>query len=305
MIPRTTLEQWAVLRAVVEQGGFSQAAEALNKSQSSVSYAIKTLQQQLPVPVLTLKGRKAELTPAGEVLLRRSGQLLEEALVLEKIADNLAQGWEPEITLVVDMVFPQPVLYEALARFDPVSCGTRIRIIDTSLSATDEALFSGEADIVLCSRVPTGFTGEALFDVEFVAVAHKDHALHQLERTLNAKDLQGERQIVVRDTGIKRNQDAGWLSSELRWTVSSFNASVALLQQGLGFAWVPDSYVEPHLASGELRPLPLHVGQRRHLKSMMILPDCDNSGPATKKFAEVLMQLARERQVRQSGAAGD
>lgn len=35
-IPRVTLEQWAVLQAVVDEGSFAQAAEALNKSQSSI-----------------------------------------------------------------------------------------------------------------------------------------------------------------------------------------------------------------------------------------------------------------------------
>jgi len=39
-IPRTTLEQWRVLQAIVEYGGFAQAAEALHRSQSSISYTI-------------------------------------------------------------------------------------------------------------------------------------------------------------------------------------------------------------------------------------------------------------------------
>src|SRR5690606_27535069 len=77
-IPRVTLEQWAVLQAVVEEGSFARAAEALNKSQSAVSYALKDMQQQLPVEVLTLKGRKAELTEAARLLLRRASALLEE-----------------------------------------------------------------------------------------------------------------------------------------------------------------------------------------------------------------------------------
>jgi DNA-binding transcriptional LysR family regulator len=38
-VPQTELEQWAVLRTVVEAGTFAKAAEQLNRSQSSVSYA--------------------------------------------------------------------------------------------------------------------------------------------------------------------------------------------------------------------------------------------------------------------------
>ena len=41
--PRITLEQWRCLVAVVDEGGYAQAAEALNKSQSSVTYAVQKL----------------------------------------------------------------------------------------------------------------------------------------------------------------------------------------------------------------------------------------------------------------------
>ena len=61
-LPRTTLEQWAVLAAVIDRGGFAQAAAALHRSQSAVSYAVARLQELLDTPLLSLKGRKAVLT---------------------------------------------------------------------------------------------------------------------------------------------------------------------------------------------------------------------------------------------------
>ena len=35
--PRISLEQWRALQAVVEAGGYAQAAEALHKSQSTLT----------------------------------------------------------------------------------------------------------------------------------------------------------------------------------------------------------------------------------------------------------------------------
>ena len=81
--PRVNLEHWAVLQAVVEQGGFAQAAAYLHRSQSAVSYAVARLQEQLGVPLLRLEGRRARLTEAGEALLRRAAQLLRDAEALE------------------------------------------------------------------------------------------------------------------------------------------------------------------------------------------------------------------------------
>jgi DNA-binding transcriptional LysR family regulator len=64
--PRITLEQWRALVAVVDEGGYAQAAEALNKSQSTVSYAVHKLENLLAVKALEVSGRKAELTAAGQ-----------------------------------------------------------------------------------------------------------------------------------------------------------------------------------------------------------------------------------------------
>src|SRR5437588_232298 len=41
MTPRITLEQWQALVAVVDAGGYAQAAERLHKSQSSVTYLVQ------------------------------------------------------------------------------------------------------------------------------------------------------------------------------------------------------------------------------------------------------------------------
>ena len=84
--PRVTLDQWRTLQAVVDQGGFAQAAEVLHRSQSSVSYTVARMQEQLGVPLLRIDGRKAVLTEAGDVLLRRSRQLVKQASQLVAIA---------------------------------------------------------------------------------------------------------------------------------------------------------------------------------------------------------------------------
>ena len=89
---KTTLEQWRMLKAVVEHGGFAQAAEAVHKSQSTINHAVHKLQDRLDLPLLELKGRKAHLTEAGKLMLRRAEQLLDQAAQLEDVAASLAAG---------------------------------------------------------------------------------------------------------------------------------------------------------------------------------------------------------------------
>ena len=66
---RTTLDEWEILQAVVQLGGFAAAAKQLNRSQSTISYAIARLQEQLGIRLFEIKGRRAQLTEVGRVLL--------------------------------------------------------------------------------------------------------------------------------------------------------------------------------------------------------------------------------------------
>ena len=68
---KTTLEQWALLEKVIALGSFARAAEETHRSQSSVSYNLALLQERLGVTLLTPSGRRAVLTPAGELLRGR------------------------------------------------------------------------------------------------------------------------------------------------------------------------------------------------------------------------------------------
>ena len=49
MVPHITLEQWRSLIAVVDASGYAQAAEALHKSQSAVTYAVQKIESLLGV----------------------------------------------------------------------------------------------------------------------------------------------------------------------------------------------------------------------------------------------------------------
>ncbi|MCF6323280.1 MAG: LysR family transcriptional regulator [Gammaproteobacteria bacterium] len=295
---RVTLEQWRTLQAVIDFGGYAQAAEKLHRSQSSLSYTIAKLQQQLGMPLLRIEGRKAVLTPAGEVLLRRSRQLVDSAAELEAAAHNLDQGWEPEIRVVVDAAFPSVYLMSALKAFIPLSRGTQIQLNEVVLSGADEALLAGDADLVICGHVPQGFLGDQLIEVEFIAVAHCDHHLHQPGRELTYEDLRREIQIVIRDSGVQLNRDVGWLGSSHRWTVTSIDKATDALVGGLGFGWVPHHHAKRYIESGELRPLPLREGQRRKVHLFMVFGQSERAGPATHKLAAILRENCNETNIK-------
>ena len=67
-VARVTLDQWQALIAVVETGTYAKAAHHLHKTQSAVTYAVEKLESLLAVKVFEIKGRKAVLTPTGDLL---------------------------------------------------------------------------------------------------------------------------------------------------------------------------------------------------------------------------------------------
>jgi DNA-binding transcriptional LysR family regulator len=294
-LPRTTLEQWAALRAVIDQGGFEAAAEALHRSQSSVSYAVKRLQEQLPVALLEQQGRRSVLTAPGRLILHRACSLLDAVRSLEELAGTLARGWEPEVRLAVENVMPLEPLLCSLARFSERAPQTRVQLIESVLSGTCEALVQRQADLAVAGQIPPGFLGDPLLQVEFIAVAHPEHALHRVGRLLGQPDLKAHRQVVIRDTGRYRQVDSGWLGADERWTVSHLRTAIAIIQRGLAFAWVPRDYVQEALDHGELKVLPLQEGASRLETLYLVFADRDGAGPAVRTLAEMLVEQARGR----------
>ncbi len=290
--PRVTLEQWRTLQAVVDHGGFAQAAEALHRSQSSISYTVARMQEQLGVPLLRIDGRKAVLTEAGTLLLRRSRQLVKQASQLEELAHHMEQGWEAEVRLVLDAAYPTRQVVEALSAFMPQSRGCRVLLREEVLSGVEEALTEGEADLAISGLILPGQLGTDLANVEFVAVAHPDHALHRLQRELTFQDLEAQLQIVTRDSGRRQQRDVGWLGAEQRWTVGSLATAATFVSSGLGFAWLPSHLIQRELAEGKLRTLPLGNGARREMR-FFLYPNKDRQmGPATRILSELLRQSA-------------
>ena len=285
--PRISLDQWSALVAVVEAGGYAAASARLHRTQSTVTYTIKKLEDRLGLKVFELQGRKAVLTPIGQVLYRRGKALLEEAGRVEHAASALARGWEPEIRLAVDIIFPTWLLLDCLAAFGQERPDTRIELIESVLGGTEEALTEGRVDLAIGGNVPGGFLGDALMQVRFVCAAAPTHPLHQLGRTLTLDDLRQHRHLVVRDSGALRSRSGGWLN-EKRWTMTHKATSIRAARKGLGYAWYPEENIREELADGTLVPLPLAEGRERYATLYLVYADAESAGPGTRRLAEIL-----------------
>ena len=291
MTARITLDQWRALVAVVDAGGYAQAAELIHKSQSTVTYAVQKIEHLLGLRAFEMRGRKAQLTPAGATLYRRARTLLEEAEALERGARSMAQGWAPSLRLAVEAIFPTWLLLQCFNRFALERPEIHIQLHETVLGGTVEALTEGRVDFAICSHVPEGFASDRLMRIRFVAAAHADHPLHQLGRPLTHDDLRPHRQLVIRDSAQQRILDSGvWLGADQRWTVSHKATSIAAATMGMGFAWYPAETIQGELASGVLKPLPLIEGAERFAELYLVFAERDCRGRAPVRMAEIIRE---------------
>lgn len=233
---KTTLEQWRVLQAVVDYGGFVPAAEALHRSHSTLSHAVNKLQEQLGVRLLTIRGRKAQLTPEGELLLRQSRALTRVARSLEHMANRLDDTVEPDLSLLVDHAYPTEWLAAMLAGLDE-QCASAIRWRAAPPAECIAAAEDGSADLVIAELGG----GQTCARVQLMPVV-----LAGLADQMGDGQASHEREIVWRGTVD---------SNAARWHVASPDAALALVRQGAGWTCLPSHMIERHLDSEELATL--------------------------------------------------
>ena len=291
--PKISLDQWATLVSVVDSGGYAKAGEALHKSQSTLTYAIQKMEDLLGVKVFEIRGRKAVLTATGEVLYRRGKTLLDEASRLEHVAGELAKGWEAEIRLAVEILFPTWLLVQCMGVFSAEHPDTRIELYETVLGGTEEALSARSVDFAITSRRPQGFIGDVLMQVRALCVAAPSHPLHHLGRPATLEDLRRYRHLVIRDSGMQRTRSAGFLN-EQRWTVSHKATSLHAVVLGHGYAWFPDEAIRGELERGALAPVPLREGAERGGSLYLIFADRDAAGPGALRLADIIRTQVKE-----------
>jgi DNA-binding transcriptional LysR family regulator len=287
--PRITLDQWRSLAAVVEAGGYAQAAESLHISQSSVTYAVQKLESTLGVKAFELKGRKSVLTPIGQMLYRRARHLIEDASALERVARRASAGWEAEIAIAIESIFPTWLVLQSLNRFGEESPHTRIELIETVLTGSTEALENHSVDFAVTATIPSGFSAAPIAPVRFIPVANPNHPLHQLNRELSMRDLRKHRHIVVRDTSSRRDKRAA-IEIDQRWTVSNMSTAIGATTRGYGFMWLPEHKILAEIQDGSLKQLPIRGGSERVVQLYLVFADREAAGPAALRLADILQE---------------
>ena len=311
---KTTLEQWLTLSEIDKAGSIQAAAVALNKSHTTLIYAVKKLEEQLGVTLIKVVGRRAVLTDEGKSLLRRAQSMLEQAKALEQLSTQIAQGVESQLVVAIDHLCDRAWLYQPMAEFFELNNATSVQVVETSLSKTSSMVTEELADISIITLPITNYPSESFAMVNMFPVVAKHHALASIVKPCLA-DLAANRQIVIRDLGHalcsntrsdsealkddgknrlkekisgQHNQDVGWLKSNQRITVDNFDHAWDAVKLGVGYSRLPkhviDKYNDENVVILDIEhahsyQVPLHL----------TLPKGAKTGPAAMQLYQLLV----------------
>lgn len=250
-----TLAQLEVFLAVVERGSFSAAARALGRAQSAVTYSIQKLEEEAGVPLFDRSAYRPTLNEAGRVLLPRAQRIVEDVAAFRSQARGMAGGLEPEISLVVEAMFPMCLLLQALTDFQAAFPTVETRVRVETMGAAVEALLDGGADIGLVVNFADRMdevAGAQVTEVELVAVAAASHPLAGADGPLDDDALSEHLQLVLTDrSDLTRGRDKGVVALRT-WRLADLGAKHAMLLAGLGWGSMPRHMVAEDIAAGRL-----------------------------------------------------
>ncbi len=270
---QTTLDEWEILNAVVQLGGFAPAAEQLNRSQSTISYAIARLQERLGIKLLELEGRKARLTELGRVLLTDAEPHLAGFHQLEQRARSLASGGESEIRLSVDSIFPNDRLFGALFEFSRQFPYVRPKLRQATFLSSESEFLAYGSHLCIAGLPAREYYVKPILGIRILGVARQDHPLHLLPRPLSRIDLIRHTIVTIEGAapGAPKRQPRSPAQRYL--SVTNIDAAIDAVRSGLCFGWLPVYRIQPYLDSGELLPLRMPVGGTREVRLSVISKD--------------------------------
>ena len=293
MALRHTLDQLLVLDAIDRHGTFAKAAASLHRVPSAVSYAVRTLEEQLEVPVFERTGNRAVLTPAGRRLLRAARDVLLEAHRLEQVAQELRDGWEPELQVVLDGVMPLEPFTSALATLTAEGVPTRVRLdveyqegVPDRWQADDAALmvlldFDPEDDPLHIDPLPP---------LEMALVAAPGHPVHAEPEP----DLARHVELVVKDSSPRYARAPKQTFHDSRHVVylSDFHSKRLAARTGLGFGWLPVHLIAADLRDGTLAPIAGRPNRWTYHPKLVHRSDRP-LGRAAQRFRALLLAAAK------------
>jgi DNA-binding transcriptional LysR family regulator len=255
MLDGVSLDQLRMFIAAADEGSFSAGGRRLRRAQSVISQTLANLEARLGVKLFDRSSRSPVLTSQGSALLAEARAVVSRMDVFKARAKGLSDGLEPELSVVVDVMFPLDQLTSAIAAFQEKFPATPLRLYVEALGAVVQPVMERRCALGVMGSLPSAptlLTLERLLSLRFAFVASPTHPLASIKGPIPARVLAQHRQLVLTDRSeLSQGKDFGVFSANT-WRLADLGAKHAFLRAGLGWGGMPVGVIETDLANGSL-----------------------------------------------------
>lgn len=248
---------------VAKKEHVTQAAEELHVAQSAVSRQIHQLEEELGVKLFVQKGRNLQLTPVGQLLLKRAEVILAD---LERAVVEIHEFMDPEKG-EIRLGFPHSLgislIPQVVASFRKLHPNVKFRFKQGMFPSLIRDLVKGEIDLAFISPFPKEHEhvqGEVLLTEELYAILPPGHDLSD-RQSIELGELKDETFVLfsegysLRPIVIEACQEAGF-SPRIGFEGEETDTIRGLVAAGMGVSLLPEMALN---YSGPLQPAKVQI----------------------------------------------
>lgn len=295
------VQRLRVLREVLAQGSFSEAASALNYTQSAISQAIARLEAEAGVPLIERDRRGLRPTSAGERLAEHAGRILTQLDAAEAELGAIAGIEGGELRMASFPTAGATLMPLAIASFRASYPGVSLSLVEGEPEELTPRLRDGEFDLGLIfefegtGQLGPGLRAAPLFEDPMKLALPKGHGLAHKER-ITLADLSDESWVQTSEPSacarhVVRICRAAGFEPRVSFESDDYLTVQGLVAAGVGVALIPElalsQAVSYDIAVCELHP----TAPIRHV--VAATPGSGVSLPAAAAMLEILRETAR------------
>ncbi|MBT5653949.1 MAG: LysR family transcriptional regulator [Alphaproteobacteria bacterium] len=290
-----TLKQFKILITIAQVGSVGKASEQLHIAQPALSRQVRLLEEELGTKLFIRRPRGMELTPAGELIVNRSGMILRQVEDIKSDLFALGGDISGNIVLAIPPSMVRDFASRAFQQFMTKFPKVTFRIVTGITGQVAEWLLSAEVDLAVVYEVSgmEHLKTQALLNEDLFLIGKKDDDF-ALDRPIRFKSLSGKKLMMSSIENaprqeIERIASKYQMELNIPFEVDSVMILKNFVQNGHGYTILPMASVYQEVKKGTLKAAPISAPKPSCRLVLASSPDRPNS-VITDYFSEIVRE---------------
>ncbi len=274
----------------VASGSFSAAARALSKSQSTISAAVASLEDDLGFALFDRAGRQPMLTEQGRRVIPQIQQILSASERLDALAIRLSQGVEPRLSFAMSDFWQTDHHEQLLRQFDARYPEIELEVMIAEDGDVLDLLQAGRVHLGVVRAQPVLPVDIAVarlqVEAQMAVFLHRDHPLAR-HSALSESELEEVRHLRL-NTWVEAAEP---VPTGRIWSAPTYLLLLEMAEQGFGWTILPRWLVK-QFGHGVLKELSM-PGWPQHIAVEVVWSRRTPPGPAGRWMIDQLCAQPR------------